>query len=304
MTRDKEIVYVNGDSFTAGSDLGDYLIPGYPDEYSLDDFMCGTISKSMNDYSLWREDYFNVNAETDFLIRTEQANKWSSKLAEIIDKPVINKAYPGSDNFSIFARTCNDVEKLKLSGYKVTNIIIQVTGFMRYSYVRSAEFSSHKIFEIDVKSLDRLELGDGFFLRHLIPVQIGSSRITEKESEFLKKSFYEEIIYEGQPSDANLISKLLNLKMYKDAVYGATGIEPIIVDSLFMLSYLKFTKTEKYLENKDSYVSKLFRNIFSDNITTMFNIPDFNAKSITGGGHFTSKVHEKFAALLAERYFK
>jgi hypothetical protein len=302
MTQDKEVIYVNGDSFAAGTDLADHLIPGCPEEQSLDDLMNRHDSKRIMDYVNWRHDYYN-KMDTKPLMAIEEANRWSSKLSKIIDKPVINKAHPGSDNFSIFIRTCSDVNKLKAQGYRISKIIIQITGFMRYSYIRDKMYSANKVFNLDLNALHRLELEDGFFIRHVMPIQMESDKITEKENEFLKRSFYEECVYDDQLSTTKLIGNLLTLKMYKDAVKGATGIDPLIVDSWFMKSYLIYTDTEKYLENKNSYESKLFREIFSDQFITMFDIPDFNEKSLTAGGHFNLTVHEKFAKLLAERYF-
>lgn len=305
MTQDKDIIYVNGDSFTAGSDLADYLLPGYPEEITLNDMVNNHDTNRINSYTEWkREQQKKKIVNFKYLSDIETSNRWSNKLSMIINKPVLNKSHPGSDNFSIFARTCSDIEKLRASGTTVSKIIIQITGFMRYSYIRSAEYSSGDVFKLDIRTLHRLELADGFFFRHLMPMYMGSSIITKAENEFLKRSLYEEVVYGDQPQSSKLIGHLLNLKMFKDAVRGVSGVDPIIVDSLFMKTYLHYTYSAKYLENKDSYVYKLFENVFSDQLMTMFDIPDFYEKSITCGGHFNAKVHEKFAEKIAERYFK
>lgn len=304
MTQDKDVIYVNGDSFTEGADIADYNLPGYPEEQSLYDLINNHNPQRNIDYNNWRHDLLTNNPENVYIKELQQQRRWPSKLSSIIDKPIINNSYSGSDNFSIFTRTCNDVQKLQENGTIVSKIIIQVTGFMRYSYIRNVETSSDDDrFTLDLRHMNKIELADGFFFRHVMPIQMGSPRITPQENEFLKRSIYEELIYDDQPRSSKFISNLLTLKLYKDAVKGATGIEPIIVDSLFMKTHLCWSGDSEYLENKDSYASRLFRSVFSDQIESMFDIPDFNEKSLTGGNHFVESVHTKFAQRLAARYF-
>jgi hypothetical protein len=303
MIQDKDIIYVNGDSFTAGTDIVDHTLPGYPAEQSLHDLVENHNPQRSIDYHNWRYNLLNKNPDTVYIQELEKQRRWSSKLSSIIGKPIINNSYAGSDNFSIFTRTCSDVEKLRQKGYTVSKIIIQLTGFMRYSYIRNIETSSDDAFRLDLTHMKQMELAEGFFFRHVMPIQMGSDRITPQENEFLKRSLYEELIYDDQSNSSKFIGNLLNLKLYKDAVTGATGIEPIIVDSMFIKTYLHWTGSSEYLKNKDSYASRLFRSIFSDQIESMFDIPDFNEKSLTGGNHFVESVHTKFAERLATRYF-
>ena len=301
-----DIVYVNGDSFAAGADLGDYLLPDYPEQWTLDDLINKYDPDIGSRYVSWRSKFYDPRSElyNQNAINAQFKLRWSNVLSTIVNKNVINNSYAGADNYSIIVRSCNDIQQLLEEGHTVTHIIIQFTGFNRYSYVRNSNSSHDDRFYYDIKNLFKSSMRDGFYFRHIKSSELGTGQLTDKESKFLEKEVLEELVYDDQESSSRLLSHLLTLKLYKDAIKGCAGVEPIFVDSLFMKSYFRYTDTERYLIS-GSYINDIFNYIFPGSMLSMYDIPDFyNEKSITGGRHFVSSVHERFAKLLAERYFK
>ena len=129
-----DVIYVNGCSFTSGIDIGDYILEGYPDEISFNDYMTLTDSgaplERMLAYNQWRDDQYEKmvpgNPGLNYAglsNRHMREVRYSSILENLIGIPVINKSAPGNDNYSIYIRTCNDVYNLKKQGYNVKKII-------------------------------------------------------------------------------------------------------------------------------------------------------------------------------------
>jgi len=298
-----DIIYVNGDSFTAGSDLGDYLLPDYPSEKSLNDFLNNLDGESAMNYENWRHKWYSDRPDLLDDVKSSEINlRWSTHLSTLLDTEIVNNSYPGSDNYGIVVRACNDIEKLNKQGYRISRIIIQFTGFSRYSYLRHVDTSAGEQFQLDIKNISKLELGDGFYLRHLMPIQRDTTRLTKRENRFVEREILEEMVYEDQCSSTKFLSNLLTLKMYSDAIKGVSGIKPLFVDSIFMKSYFAYTGANRYLK-PDSYINEIFNYIFPEPMLSMYDIPEFNEPSLTGGGHFVSSVHKQFAEQIAMRYF-
>lgn len=301
-----DIVYVNGDSFSAGADLADYLLPDYPEQWTLNDLINNYDPDIGSRYVNWRHKFYDARSEfySQDALNAQDRLRWSSILASTVDRTVINNSYAGADNYSITVRSCNDIQKLISKGYTITHVIIQFTGFNRYSYVRNSNNSRDNRFYYDIRNQSKSSMKDGFYLRHIKSSELNTGQLTDKESKFLEKEVLDELVYEDQDSSSRLLSHLLTLKLYKDAIKGVSGVDPIFVDSLFMKSYFRYTDTEKHLIS-GSYINDVFNYIFPGSMLSMYDIPDFyNEKSITGGRHFDRFVHEKFSKLLAERYFK
>jgi len=310
-----DVIYVNGCSFTTGIDIGDYLLPGYPNELSVDDYITLTdselYSEHMIAYNQWRDEQYEKmvpnNPGLDYAglsNRSMREVRYSSKLENLTGIQVINKSAPGSDNHSIYLRTCNDIYNLKKQGYNVKKIIFQFTCRTRYSYIK--EISD----DIESTQLNYNKLDDEFFCRSLNHAGMKHKPYTDAERYFLEKDTLSVL-----EMDMKLKTRWLNyfskLKMYKDAIYGETGIEPIMVDSIFTEVELERAKMHNsknvfdflYNPDPDTYVGRTIMSLFPRGIDSMAKMINKDEKSLTSGLHFNKEVHERFATHLAEKYF-
>lgn len=315
-----DIIYVNGCSFTTGIDIADYLLDDPPPDMSFDEYIDLTDSNlsgsHMVAYNSWKNSHYDkivpgtLSLNYAGLVNRHMVEvRYTNILEKIIGIPVINRSAPGSDNNSIYLRTCNDVYNLRKQGYNVKKIIFQFTCRTRHSYIKEigedaiATYGDRRYFEYN-------KLDDEFLCRSINHASINHSSYTTAERYFLE--------HDGKmalETEMQLKSKWLNhfssLKMYKDSITGETGIEPIMIDSIFTESELfrarKHNPPEvfNFLTNPDpeTYMGRTILSLFPDGIVSMANMVDKDTKSLTAGLHFNKEIHELFAKHLAEKYF-
>ncbi len=318
MTQDKNIIYVNGCSFTRGIDIGDYILEGYPDEISFNDYMTltdsGTPVERMLAYNQWRNDQYEKmvlgNPGLNYAglsNRRMREVRYSSILENLLGIPVINNAAPGNDNHSIYLRTCNDVYNLKKQGYLIKKIIFQFTCRTRHSYIKEITDADSRLIHLEYNKLD-----DEFFCRSInyASMNLSYDSYTNAERYFVEKDTVSVL-----EMDMQLKTRWLNhfskLKMYKDAIHGETGIEPIMVDSIFTEVELERAKMHNlennfdflYNPDQDTYIGRTVMSLFPQGMDSMAKMMSKYEKSITAGLHFNKEVHERFAKHLAEKYF-
>ncbi len=318
MTQDKNIIYVNGCSFTTGIDISDHLLRDYPNELSFNDYIAMTNSgapiEHMLAYYQWRDDRYkeilpgtsNFNYE-GLVLKNMQKIRYTTILENLLGIPVINKSVPGNDNHSIYLRTCNDVYNLKKQGYNVKKIIFQFTCKTRYSYIK-------EISNADIRSpnFHFSKLDDEFFCRSFnhASVNMKYHSSTDAERYFLDKDTMSALEMD-MPLKTRWLNHFSKLKMYKDAIHGETGVEPIMVDSIFTevdIERNKMCNSEDsfdFLYNPDpnTYTGRTIMSLFPRGMSSMAKMMSKDEKSITAGMHFNKEVHERFAKHLAEKYF-
>jgi len=306
----KEIVYVNGCSFTAGTDIADDSHEQYPGHISVNYALKTT--GLQESYDLARQ-YFNWKNSLDIdtvrsLIYREQQLRWTSILSNILNVDIINNSCSGTDNQSMIIRTCNDIAKLQAQGHVIKKIIIQFTCRTRFSYVRSWDTSENVIYDIDIKSKEKITLDDKFYMRYINHGMVDGTYIDPYENIFLK-SYNPLILYEEQPEGSQFLNYLLQLKIYKNAIMGSTGIEPIFIDSWFLKLFgCQRVENDVRLYNSslhdESVINRTIAEVFPEGFSSMIDVCNRDDLVMTPGYHFNSAVHKKFAEHLSERYFK
>lgn len=315
----KDIIYVNGCSFTTGIEIADYILPGYTKEFSVNEYSSFSFENFFGsdiiNYNNWKQEMCAGYTPEDSALtyggvtyRLEKEIRYTSILEKLVGIPVINAASPGCDNNSIYLRTCNDVYNLRKQGYNVKKIIFQFTGMSRFSYIKETADVTDELYGNYYLNFNKLD--DEFMCRSINYANRNQPSYTTHEKHFV----------ENEPTPAleigmKLKSKWLNtfskLNMYKDAVKGATGIEPIMVDSIFIEAELDRDRRGysehdfDFLNNPDvnTYIGRTMQTLFPQGMDSMAKMMDKNKASLTPGLHFNKEVHELFAEHLARKYF-
>ena len=145
------IIYCNGDSFTSGVDLADYLIPGYPGGTPISPRETGQQTPSIEICKNWHKNTYDNSHQLGKLrqtkmreIRNEEFNRaWPNKLHNLSGYPVINNAQSGSSMDRIARTTVSDLISLKEEHANIISII-GLTGIDR-SELPSIHKSKYKM---------------------------------------------------------------------------------------------------------------------------------------------------------------
>jgi len=307
------MIYVNGCSFTNGIDVADYLLAGYPPELTFNqacsEINNGTMRAKVQSYYNWTSIEYDKIVEgttqlnyAGYTNRQKRKLRWSAVLSDILDKEIIDNSSPGCDNYSIYIRTCNDVHDLRKQGIEVEKIIVQFTCRTRHAYIKEITPESEEIYGESYLNMNKID--DQFFVRSINHANINHPNYSTAEKYFLETDNSRALELD-MPLTSRLLNYFSKLKMYKDAIHGATGIEPIIVDGLFLHMDLISSQGYDLLNglDKDTYFSRIVSSVFPYGIDSMANMCHGDAVSLTSGMHFTKEVHELFAKHLAGKYF-
>ncbi len=151
----KRVIYCNGDSFTAGVNLCDYIFPGYLGYFTQTELskLQKKIRKFESRKLYYQEKYVEYNkileGSTDLTFYDNLADglaklsgchtfleKKHTYLSEMerLDPTIstINNAVPGASMGGICNRTILDLLSLRDKGIKVERVIIQLTSLSRY----------------------------------------------------------------------------------------------------------------------------------------------------------------------------
>lgn len=295
MTQGKDIIYVNGDSFTEGCDLADHLYPFFKKYYSLQEIIT-TDSDIIRDNQISavnQKDNFNEHIEDNLLAKEiaqfEINNRWSNKLSEQLGKPVYNlSSQGGSSMCAIFHRTLADLYRLQKQGYQITDILIQVTSPSRYSFFKETQ---------DWEEPQRYNGNDyHYHIKSINP--ISDADVIDNLS---NNEHYEMSIYRW----------LYNMYMFKHAISSITKARLILVDSAFYPNSIFGINTFELLhpdwltKNKDDYLLDFKKQLDDEIELSMLDCIDLNEpETVTTGLHFTAKIHDRFAKKISERYFR
>lgn len=315
----KDIIYVNGCSFTTGIDLGDHIMPGYGNDISFSKYLSFLANEDsipdISNYMNWR-DAMHPQIVPGTLgltyggatFRLEHELRYSNILEKLTGIEVINKSAPGCDNDSIYLRTCNDVYDLKKQGYNVKKIIFQFTGMNRHSYIKQSKDVTENIygkFYLDYNKLD-----DEFMCRAINFANRNQPSYTNNEKHFVE-NYHTNVLFDEMNLRARWLNYFTKLKMYKDAIHTDTGVDPIMVDSIFMDVDLEIDKQGykaqdlDFLNNSDvnTYMGRIIKSVFPSDVDSMARMVHKDRASLTPGLHFNKEVHELFATYLARKYF-
>ena len=299
MTQGKDIIYVNGDSFTEGCDIADHLYPNFKKNYSLNELLSIPFADAIaNQKNSIREKiaFADANGAKNFEFNAYQMTlRWSSVLQNILNKPVVNlSSRGGSSMYAIAYRTMADVVALKDQGYNITDIIIQVTAGGRCDIFKNTEDSEEPQRSLNGESPDTLKI---------LKYNITSANIQNSKYQGLMEQI---LLYETFDfNDYRVIHDLFTLQ---HALTALTNARIIFVDSAF---YRKTISGDKFFTFKncnlpdDIHVVKFKKQLDQEIELSMLECvePD-EPETITMGMHFTAKVHDMFAKKIAERYFQ
>jgi hypothetical protein len=315
-----EVIYVNGCSFTHGEDIADYILDGYTDELSFNEvkhcFNTHLAGDKVAKYLNWRQlryaelvpghDELNFAGKTN---RLRSQLNWPAILADITGTTIINKSSPGSDNYGIYLRTCNDIYNLKKQGIDVKKAIIQLTCRTRHAYIKEFRWNSYDIYRSEY--LNNNKLDDDFFVRSLNQGSSTLDNYSVAEKLFLETDNYQALELEVW-AKTRLLNYLSMINLYKNAIQGALGIEVIMVDSLFFeIEYATVNEGSIYIKQNmdidnpdpETYLGRTILSLFPNGFDSMARMMDRDHKAFTPGFHFNKEVHEKFAKHLAKKYF-
>jgi hypothetical protein len=284
----KEIIYVNGCSFTEGCDIGNHLYPFFKKYYSFNEIISQDakhVERNQVSHIQNKNKFVTTHANYDLvksIFQYEAEKRWSSQLANILDRSVVNiSSHGGSSMYAVAHRTMADLSALRQQGHTISDVIIQLTFPGRYSFFGQVD-------DMDEPQLDR----HGRFYH------IKSGAIINPQN--LRRSLLEEICYEETH------------EMLKYAVEAVTRARVIFVDSAFYIkdlhgpSHFRFTLQSHWLKkNSHDYLLDFKKTLDEEVKLSMLTIIDPDEPdTLTASMHVTEKVHKKFAEQIAERYFK
>jgi len=115
------LIYCNGDSFTSGHGLGDFLLPGYPGDSDIPP------DKASPHIGKWAANTYSANythrQDLNEQIHIEESNRcWPAKLKKY-GYNVINSAQPGSSMQRISRTTITDLIELQQTNANILAII-------------------------------------------------------------------------------------------------------------------------------------------------------------------------------------
>jgi hypothetical protein len=286
MIRGKDIIYVNGDSFTQGCDLEDHLYPGLKKNYSLNELLSIPFQQVIDHQRISiqeKEVFANSNAEENSkFLDLQRTLRWSSALQDILNKPVFNlSSHGGSSMYAIAYRTMADIVALKDQGYNITDIIIQITSSGRFSIFKNTEDWEEP------------------------PRPTRRYNITSANIHSTKYQIDQLLIHETlEFNDYRVLHDLFTLKY---ALTSLTNARIIFVDSVFykktLSKYDCFTFKDCNLPQND-HVVQFKKQLDQDIKLSMLEcVEPSEPDTITTSLHFTAKVHRRFAELIAETYF-
>lgn len=286
------LIYCNGDSYTAGVNLSDSMIPNYPGSFTRDELTSkiNTITEFQNIKFEYYHKYVNYNdvlsGNTDLTFYDKQTpglllfsechnflekqNAFPSEL-EKLDNSIktINSAVPGASMGGICNRTILDLLELRSKNVRVDKVIIQLTSPGRYEIYNCNQPSF--IFDRPVhqfSSIDDCGIGDAVILKY-------------SNADFLIKYLY------------HLIS-------LKETVRSITGHLPILIDSINgEMIQADIQHTRHYIqENNNNSQVPIFDSlvkhstIYSTRWLMMLEAANKIEKPYAHDGHFSAEVHK------------
>lgn len=107
-----KMIYITGDSFAYGDELGDHLLPGFPGYQGEAD------PKSIQRWNMERSN--NNEFRLD--------HRWSTVLGKLLEEDIVNKSLPGKSIHGMVTNISLDLELIK----KSKMVFVQITGLHRF----------------------------------------------------------------------------------------------------------------------------------------------------------------------------
>jgi hypothetical protein len=273
-------IYVNGDSFSAGEELADIDLPGFPG-YKTE---TSNFIKDLSDNEMkWSERKWmvgqNYYGTYENYVNAGKALAWPAALLKMDSNLFVKNSSKSSASMTGIAnRTIADLLEYQSQGINFDRVFIQLTGCHRFEFYDSTD--SQNKFVVDKT------LGWVHTLRTETQRQLGKSYIAQyKDKDYAIKFLY----------------ALCTLKY---AIKGLTGVDPIFLSSLVL-----FTKNviSPLVESENLTIKLLLKE------SGMLSIPDElymetvhtqNNFLYMPINHFEYRTHLEYAKIIYDRYIK
>lgn len=301
-----DIIYVTGDSFTAGEDLSDYLIKPDFKGYSLKEFEYYNNNSNLKEklFLNWNKIRFNYdNYNLNEVHRNNEKKRWSNCLSNLLKIPIYNNSEGGIAVDNILYRTVLDIHYLKACGMNIKEVIFQITEPSRFTY-----------FDINIDSGYHAGTPSEWIkkLDPEIKWHKCDSNINASKSNLSKYNLFKQNILLQDYS--SLIYKTFMLfKIYENTVRDLIKKSPIFVDSHFwktktMYNNLKNTIQVARENNKNwrkdfilnNYALEFYDKLKLNMVDCILNDEE---KVFTANFHVNEVIHERFAERIANTYF-
>jgi hypothetical protein len=269
-------IYCNGDSFTAGEELLDHILPGWPGYRKTGSILVKDTDHQWAD--IRKKKAHVVFGSIEYYLEKQKEKSWAGQLCKINKNiSVINGAVGGSSVIGIANRTIANL--IKYRNKKFDFIFIQLTSPNRIGFYNS-------------------NLSENYFMKEHPIGHI--DKFPPLEQEIAKKYI---LCYTDKEFAIQYLYAVIGLK---HAVYGLTGQYPIFLSShKIWKDYitLPLLKDEKLSNNE------IIKILIED--SGILDIPDDNIMEDvqiknnflhTPGLHFEPRCHEEFAKVLYNKY--
>jgi hypothetical protein len=275
-------VYINGDSFTAGTDLADSVLPGAP-PLTLDRTHKCRFNNLTDEEKKWAHNRYAAGIKfygsRENFENAEKSLAWPAELSKINSKIQIqNGAMAGASMIGIAHRTMSDLMLSKTAGINFDFVFIQLTSPSRTEIYDATQLHTKFIYD---RPLSWVESFDTVSKRNL-----GKS-------------------YIGQYTPIDFAIKFLyNLCTLKYAIKGLTGVSPIFLSAT---SYFTDDVVAPIINIKDFIIQNLLKESGILDIPAeccMSTVHDINLFAFTSGGHYEHRTHQAYARIIYDRYIK
>ena len=288
------IIYCNGDSFTSGVDLADYLIPGYPGGTPMSPRETGQQTPDVREAANWHKNTYDNSHQLGKLrqtkmraIQNEEFNRaWPNKLHNLSGYPVINNAQSGSSMDRIARTTVSDLISLKEEHANIISII-GLTGIDRSELPTSGRPWTGSSFSSFSSWVDIIHHRPGL---HPDLAPIFDYKLKYETDYHCYINFYKNVILIKNFCSVNNIRLYFVLPLPLPPKFWQSGYKPhpLDVDAKFSVTDIESIKN---LENYANLVPA----INMTDIATSCKLPEVYAP----GGHFAESIHE----IVADKLF-
>lgn len=295
------MIYVIGDSFANGDEIGDFLLPNWTG-YK-------TKNNPLNDDKKNKLYHIQVGEllKNDIILREKindfvNQNRWPTLLGKYLNKPVINKAYSGKSIYNMSTVLVQDMLKIIGNNQKIDLIIVQLTSLHRFQLpglgITDVDSSVFK-----KENMEFLQLNPGVNSRNSIRSDTNNIDKNLDYTSNIKKYMY--LLLGDQNFFYGYLHQLLNMQLIAKMI---TGKNLVILRSVFDFSK-EINFVEHIIKNKLLEFNALIE---------VYNLLDFKTKHYmfpsmsdivtdnsdsclqTRGFHLCYNTHKMFAAKIAD----
>jgi len=268
------LIYVNGDSHTAGVGLGDeHLFPEYPGHQQKFDW------NILSHWSTLRTTLIRERKLEDISTHENYKRCWATQLGVILNAEIVNEAVGGSSGFAILTRTIHDIENLIKKNKIPDEVIIGITTPER----------------IAILNKDPSSLNDSFWVYTAHPNYIDSLDIAYRNyaKEFWKSHNDEELL-------TFFLYECLHIKNYVNSKIGK--------DPIFLNTSNVFYRYSNIVENtKIQLLKEVWGLLDFDSVHKQKSFSDIargRGAEVTACGHYLETSHKDYATYIADNLIK